>query len=72
MSYIENRYYFDNFTINDGELPVFRKCFENCKTCNNKKIDNEMNCQLCKDNYYKIYGENNNCYNKDLLNKAKL
>ena len=72
MTYIEKGYYFDDFTINDDELPVFKKCYENCKTCNNKMIDNEMNCLLCKDNYYKIYGENNNCYNEDLLNKAKL
>ena len=69
MEYVEKGFYFDNFTINDGELPVFRKCYENCKTCTNKIIVDEMNCQLCKDDYYKINGTNN-CYYKDLLNNG--
>ena len=67
ITYIENGYYLDNFTINEGELPLFKKCYDNCQTCNNKMIENEMNCILCKDNYYKINGTNN-CYNEDLLN----
>ena len=69
ITFIEKGYYFDNFTINEGELPIFRKCYDNCKTCTNKKIENEMNCILCIDNYYKIKGTNN-CYNEDLLNNG--
>ena len=69
ITYIEKGYYFDNFTLNDGELPIFRKCNDNCKTCKNKLIGNEMNCILCKENYYKINGTNN-CYNEELLNNG--
>ena len=69
ITFIDKGYYFDNFTINEGELPIFRKCYDNCKTCTNKKIENEMNCILCIDNYYKINGTNN-CYSEDLLNNG--
>ena len=69
MTYIEKGYYFDNFTISGDELPIFKKCYENCKTCKKQLIDNEMNCILCKENYYKINGTNN-CYDEDLLNNG--
>ena len=69
LTYIEKGYYFDNFTINDDELPVFKKCYDNCKTCKNKLIGNEMNCESCITDYYKKNGTNN-CYNIDLLNEG--
>ena len=69
MTYIKKGYYLDNFTLNEDELPIFKRCYENCKTCKNKKIGEEMNCILCKDNYYKINGTNN-CYNEDILDNG--
>ena len=69
MSVLERGYYFDDFTINEGEDPVFKKCYENCKTCNDTKIDNNMNCILCKDYFYKINGTNN-CYDDSLKDQG--
>ena len=69
MSLLERGYYFDDFTINIGENPVFKKCYDNCKTCNNTYINNNMNCILCKDNYYKIIGTNN-CYDESLIDQG--
>ena len=69
MSVLERGYYFDDFTINEGEIPVFKKCYENCKTCNNAYIDNNMNCILCKDDYYKKFGTNN-CYDETLTEQG--
>ena len=34
LTYKDKGYYLDNFTINNDELPKFKKCYENCKTCN--------------------------------------
>ena len=70
-SILEKGYYFDDFSINQefNEKPVFKKCYENCKTCNNTLIDDNMNCILCKENYYKINGTNN-CYNDELLDQG--
>ena len=65
-SILENGYYLDNFTISPGENPTYKKCYENCKTCNNTITNNSnMNCISCKDNFYKINGTNN-CYNETL------
>ena len=65
-SILENGYYFDNFTISPGEDATYKKCYENCKTCNNTITNNSnMNCISCKDNFYKINGTNN-CYNETL------
>ena len=69
ISYVNNGFYLDNFTLNEGELPKFKKCYENCSTCNNYLIDDEMNCVLCKTNYYKINGTNN-CYKNDILDQG--
>ena len=69
ISYVDNGYYLDNYTLSDGELPKFKKCYENCSTCYNYLIDDEMNCNLCKANYYKINGTNN-CYKDDILSKG--
>ena len=70
LSVIEKGYYFDNFSINIelGEKPLFKKCHQNCKTCNNHSIDDNMNCLLCKDGFYKIF-ETNNCID-DIINKG--
>ena len=69
MSILERGYYFDNFSINQGEAPVYKKCYENCKTCNDKMIDDNMNCILCKDDFHKINGTNN-CYDDSLLEQG--
>lgn len=69
ISYVNNGFYLDTFTLNEGELPKFKKCYENCTTCYNYLIDDKMNCELCKTNYYKINGTNN-CYKDDILNQG--
>ena len=58
-------YYFDI------KSETFKKCHESCKTCSNGPIYYEdrldiidSNCDLCKENYYKIINTNN-CINKD-------
>jgi hypothetical protein len=58
-------YYFDK------NSQTFKKCHESCKTCSNGPIyyDDRLdildtNCNLCKDNYYKMINTNN-CINKD-------
>ena len=58
-------YYFDK------KSETFKKCHESCKTCSNGPIyyDDRLdildtNCNLCKDNYYKMINTNN-CINKD-------
>ena len=44
-SILENGYYLDNFTISPGEDATYKKCYENCKTCNNTITNNSnMNC----------------------------
>ena len=70
FSILEKGYYFDDFSINIelGEKPLFKKCHQNCKTCNNYSIDDNMNCILCKDDFYKLY-ETNNCID-DITNKG--
>ena len=62
-SLISEGYYLD---INDvSSEPKFKKCFINCKTCNNSYSENgDMNCILCKDGFYKLNGTNN-CYNNE-------
>ena len=67
ITYIEKGYYLDNSSI--ISLPNFKKCYENCQKCNNGFIDNKMNCEICKENFYKINGTNN-CFNRDLLNQG--
>ena len=69
MSVLERGYYFDDFTINEGENPVFKKCYENCKTCTNSMIGNNMNCILCKNDSYKVF-ETNNCYDESLKSQG--
>jgi hypothetical protein len=69
LSYADNGFYLDNFTLSDGELPKFKKCYENCSTCSNYLINDKMNCELCKTNYYKINGTNN-CYKNDILSQG--
>ena len=68
MSLIEQGYYLDIYNISNE--PIYKKCYENCKTCNNSySEDGDMNCILCKDDYYKLNGTNN-CYNKTSLNEG--
>ena len=69
ISYIEQGYFLDKYTLNNDEISQFKKCYENCKTCTNYLIDDNMNCELCKTNYYKINGTNN-CYDRELLDKG--
>ena len=60
MSYLEQGFYFDNFTINlETELPVFKRCYINCKTCNNYITDDGMNCLTCINDYYILINTTN-------------
>ena len=70
LSAIENGYFFDNFSINVelGEKPIFKKCHPNCQTCSNYSIDDNMNCIICKDGFFKLFGSNN-CFD-DITNKG--
>ena len=55
-------YYLDN--------NILYKCYENCYNCTTKSDNENMNCDLCKDeNYHKIF-KTNNCYNDDILEKG--
>ena len=57
----EENYYLDNLT----NPSIYRKCFNNCKTCD--KLGNETNneCINCIDKYYKMENDiYNNCYNE--------
>ena len=54
-SYTEQGFYLDTFTIDlESELPIFKKCYSKCKTCDNYMIDENMNCLTCINEYYKI------------------
>jgi hypothetical protein len=66
---LERGYYLDNFTINENEDPIYKKCYEKCKTCNNTIIENNMNCILCIDGLYKINGTNN-CFNEEIIEQG--
>ena len=59
-SLLEKGYYLDN------EFYIFRKCYENCLTCDRSFINNDMNCIICQNGLYKLNGTNN-CYNKSLI-----
>ena len=48
----------DNYYLDNN---ILRKCHPNCKTCNNSFNDDNMNCILCKDGFYKLNGTYN-CY----------
>ena len=74
MNITKKEYYLDNYTnINKSEIkPIFKKCYKSCKTCIKYKenIDEENhNCILCADNYYKL-GNGlypNNCYDNETI-----
>lgn len=51
-------YYLDD---TDPNNKVYKKCYSTCKTCSEGK-DTEDNCDICKDNYYKIE-QTSNCVN---------
>ena len=59
----ENSFYVSN---NDGNTGVVKMCYKSCKTCNNIKIDDNMNCIECIDGFLKM-GGTNNCYNKSII-----
>ena len=66
----QNGYYLDNSTLE----PIFKKCYESCKTCikykENKGNIEIHNCIDCADYYYKLekglYPYN--CYDNDTIN----
>ena len=62
-SILERSYYLDNDDL------TYKKCYQNCKTCSNGFIDDNMNCISCKDNFYKKY-ESNNCYDISLTEQG--
>ena len=70
MSYTEQGFYFDNFTINLdlNELPIFKRCYANCQTCSNQLIGEDMSCITCINGYYRII-DTNNCIT-DLTSKG--
>ena len=51
----------------DNDEKKYKKCYESCKTCTNKKEINNHNCVLCKPNYTLF--KNKNCLNCKSLNK---
>ena len=75
MNITEKGYYLDNSTMNIGEIePIFKKCYESCKTCikyKEKTGDKEEihNCLKCAEYYYKL--ENGlypfNCYDNETI-----
>ena len=52
----ESNYYFDN------DKKIFRKCYNECKTCFNEGDKNDMKCLTC--DLDKFFAEPNNCINK--------
>ena len=59
----EKGYYLDHTKPN---YPIFKKCYESCKTCSNFYINDSMNCISCIEGYFKLK-ETNNCYNDSIL-----
>ena len=53
----------DNYYLDNN---ILRRCHSNCKTCNSGYTEKNMNCILCKQNFYKLIGTNN-CYNRASL-----
>ena len=68
ITYTEQGYYLDRDLLNE-ELSTFKRCHQKCKTCKGGFNDNNMNCDLCITNYYKIFGADN-CYSEDLVNQG--
>ncbi len=59
LDLLQTGYYLDN--------NILYKCFDNCYNCTSLSNNENMNCDLCKnENYHKIY-KTNNCYNDELL-----
>ena len=65
----------DGFYCNDSELKTIEKCHINCKKCQKGPLENNNNCEICKDNYYKKKNDelNNgiyfNCYNNETISE---
>ena len=51
----------------DGDEQKYKKCYDSCKTCINKKERNNHNCIICKENYSLF--KNKNCLNCKNINK---
>ena len=52
----------DNYYFEDN---TYKKCHDNCLTCNEGPSDDDNKCTSCINNYYFIYGSNKNtCYNE--------
>ena len=48
----------------DYNNKIYKKCYSDCKTCNGPLTnDSDMNCEICKDNFYKKVNTNS-CYNE--------
>ena len=76
MNLTKEGYYLE--TINSGQNgPLFKKCYNTCKTCEFGMVFNEIsneinhNCKECSENYYKIdnYLFPNNCYSNETINE---
>ena len=68
ITYTQQGYYLDRDALNE-KLSTFKKCHQNCKTCKGEFTDDNMNCDLCIMDYYKIFGTDN-CYSEDLINQG--
>ena len=72
MNFTENRYYLDNTNITI-EKPLFKKCYNSCKTCewglNSTIKGDNHNCRECEDNYYKFEKDlfPNICYDNETI-----
>ena len=45
------------------------QCYQNCLNCSSSSTESNMNCILCKKNFYKKNGTNN-CFDLTLLNES--
>ena len=78
MNITEKGYYLDNINITIEE-PLFKKCYNSCKTCvqgiiyNSATNEETHNCKECADNYY-IFDNTlypYNCYDNETINILK-
>ena len=64
INYMNNGYYLN-------EDNKFSPCNYHCKTCYGRGTNDIQKCNLCTDNLYKIYNdENNNCYDNTIVSQG--
>ena len=61
----------EGYFISNNITGLLSPCHFSCRTCSNKKIDDNSNCIECANDYYPKYGENlNNCYSNYTISKG--